>query len=345
MLLVLVGGVMSAQAYDLYLRCNLNATQDNSWYSWDNDVPDYKFESLGNNGSENVFAYTIDASSWEGDINFRLHNSDWGNTQQIPYQGNSCEWSFENTLQEHYEIWAANDNYKSDYYPNKYFTIKHGNIGASKYKIMVYWRTSDNRIWMTVDILSMPVSIKAEGYGTFSCDRALDFTDCDVTPYVATGYSDGKVTMEKVTKVPANTGLFLKGTPGTALNSSISVIANDAEGLFSGVNLLKHGTGGTVNSDGTTYRYVFQASDLSFKKLSTTGTTVPKGKAYLELPANQGAPSLSIELDGETTGIKVINFEEENTQNDGQMFDLQGRRVAEPTKGVYIVNGKKVIIK
>ena len=74
---------------------------------------------------------------------------------------------------------------------------------------------------------------------------------------------------------------------------------------------------------------------------------IPKGKAYLEIPASPAhqAPSFSIELDGETTGIKVLNFNEDNNLNNDRMFDLQGRRIAEPTKGVYIVNGKKVIIK
>lgn len=336
---------MSANAVDdLYLR-----TDYKNENVWNTDDAGYKFTFVGTNASnEDVYEITIKAEDIKkADVWFRLHLHSWGNSIS-PYKDGSYTYAFSNGQWETYDARYEQGDFQSS---DKSFGIRHSTIKANEYRITVYRGNSadDNNVkhmYIKVEIVSMPVSIKAAGYGTFSCDRALDFTDCDVTPYVATGYSaDGKVTMKKVTKVPANTGLFLKGTPGTALNSSISVIANDAEGLFSGVNLLKHGTGGTVNSDGTTYRYVFQASDLCFKKLSTTGANVPIGKAYLELPANQGAPSLSIELDGETTGIKVINFEEENTQNDGQMFDLQGRRVAEPTKGVYIVNGKKVIIK
>lgn len=43
-----------------------------------------------------------------------------------------------------------------------------------------------------------------------------------------------------------------------------------------------------------------------------------------------------------TTGINNITTTE-NTKN--EVFDLQGRRVLNPTKGVYIVNGKKVVLK
>ena len=75
---------------------------------------------------------------------------------------------------------------------------------------------------------------------------------------------------------------------------------------------------------------------------TTKPLTGQQGKAYLNIASS--APSFSIEIEGETTGIKVINLEE-NSENNGQMYDLQGRRVAEPTKGVYIVNGKKVVVK
>ena len=56
-----------------------------------------------------------------------------------------------------------------------------------------------------------------------------------------------------------------------------------------------------------------------------------------------GAHELNVSFgDGETTGINAV-------KSDGFMmngyYDLQGRKVAQPTKGLYIVNGKKVVIK
>jgi hypothetical protein len=44
---------------------------------------------------------------------------------------------------------------------------------------------------------------------------------------------------------------------------------------------------------------------------------------------------------GDQTGIKQI----ETVKEDGNAYDLQGRRVENPTKGLYIVNGKKVMVK
>ena len=63
-------------------------------------------------------------------------------------------------------------------------------------------------------------------------------------------------------------------------------------------------------------------------------------RAYLNVPA-EGAPFFGLNFDDETTGIRNI----ERTINDNQYYTLDGRRVAEPTKGLYIVNGKKVVIK
>ena len=56
---------------------------------------------------------------------------------------------------------------------------------------------------------------------------------------------------------------------------------------------------------------------------------------------NQVLVSLIFE-DGEITGIKSIEREAKNVEG---YYDLLGRRVAQPTKGLYIVNGKKVVVK
>lgn len=56
------------------------------------------------------------------------------------------------------------------------------------------------------------------------------------------------------------------------------------------------------------------------------------------------AKSMSFEIDGETTDIRFINNEPVNV-GDGMVTDLSGRRVKAPSKGFYIMNNKKVIIK
>ena len=85
---------------------------------------------------------------------------------------------------------------------------------------------------------------------------------------------------------------------------------------------------------------------IGFYKLNNTVTTIPGNKAFLVLTnAEAQAKGFVLEFeDGGTTGIETIENSKYSTE-DGVYYDLQGRRVENPTRGVYIVNGKKVVIK
>ena len=85
---------------------------------------------------------------------------------------------------------------------------------------------------------------------------------------------------------------------------------------------------------------------IGFYKLKSSVTTIPGNKAFLVLTnAEAQAKGFVLEFeDGGTTGIETIESSKHSTE-DGVYYDLQGRRVENPTRGVYIVNGKKVVIK
>ena len=71
---------------------------------------------------------------------------------------------------------------------------------------------------------------------------------------------------------------------------------------------------------------------------------VPAGKAVLHLGNDQaGANARVLLIAGETTGVNEVI--EVNGVNDDRFYDLSGRRVAKPTKGMYILNGRKVVVK
>lgn len=88
--------------------------------------------------------------------------------------------------------------------------------------------------------------------------------------------------------------------------------------------------------------YVMQnkGEGVMFYSVDDTTFSIPAGKCWLALPAAlQG--SASFRLDG-TTGISEVKGENGEVKT---VYDLQGRRVANPTKGIYIVGGKKVLVK
>ncbi|ETS97173.1 hypothetical protein HMPREF1505_0346 [Prevotella sp. ICM33] len=85
---------------------------------------------------------------------------------------------------------------------------------------------------------------------------------------------------------------------------------------------------------------------IGFYKVKSNVTNIPGNKAFLVLTnAEAQAKGFVLEFeDGGTTGIETIENSKHSTES-GVYYDLQGRRVENPTRGVYIVNGKKVVIK
>ena len=77
--------------------------------------------------------------------------------------------------------------------------------------------------------------------------------------------------------------------------------------------------------------------------LVKSGESIPNGKAYLTIAGGAGAPEFLGFSFGGTTAIKGV--EAAKAVENGAVFNLNGQRVAQPTKGLYIVNGRKVVIK
>ena len=103
------------------------------------------------------------------------------------------------------------------------------------------------------------------------------------------------------------------------------------------------------------HAYILQA-DGQFHKVTSNNpsVTVPAYRAYISYNSHEGAKRFSIVFDGETTGIYGTTDDTTDGAADGAVYNLQGQRVADrlddsvrrqiPT-GVYIVNGRKVIVK
>ena len=188
---------------------------------------------------------------------------------------------------------------------------------------------------LSITAAPIPVTITAATWASFSCDKALDFTGTGVTAYIAKAKDDSNVTLTEITKVPANTGIVVNGTAAT---HAIPVLSGDADDTTG--NLLKPWlTAGTPTE--TKYYTLAVDNDKNpvFKKSS--GGTLAAGKSYLVVSGTD-APALAVDF-GETTGIG--NLTPALSKGEGAVYNLNGQRIAQPTKGLYIVNGKKVVIK
>ena len=192
----------------------------------------------------------------------------------------------------------------------------------------------------------LTITISDAGYATYvtPCAIDLDAIASELTAFKVTSAAVGEsgVNMESVEGVVgAGCALVFKGEPGTyTFTRSTQPESADLSG-----NLLK-GSDGTVTGDGATiYGFANKSHGPGFY-IVTSGLAVPAGKAYLQITPGSGDVKVFLPLNfGDATGI--INIEQLNVLlNDGySVYDLQGRQVNHPSKGLYIVNGKKLLIR
>ncbi len=210
--------------------------------------------------------------------------------------------------------------------------------GASQSVIFTYDATkSQNVTKITVTYgTTVPVTVTAAGWASYSCGVALDFTSTGVTAYIAKEKDASNVTLTEIAKVPASTGIVVNATEGT---HNIPVLTDAADATTD--NLLKPWLTAGTPGDATYYTLAVDGSgNPKFKKSS--GGTLAAGKAYLVV-AGALAPEFGVDF-GNTTGIKSVDSGKV-TVDSSEVYNLNGQRVAQPTKGLYIVNGKKVVIK
>lgn len=192
--------------------------------------------------------------------------------------------------------------------------------------------------WWLEPVNALPITIGSTCFATLWAPVALTVPE-NVTAYTAT-LNDAKdaLILEDVGEViPANTGVVLKATVADDYNFTITTTAEVKSTSLTGqVNTIAY------NSDTDGKVYTLQTVEdesyaVGFKAYN--GTKLSGFKARLE--GDDIMTTLRFIFDA-TTGIDGITTEAGNANT---IFDVSGRRVAVPAKGVYIVNGKKVIFK
>ena len=222
------------------------------------------------------------------------------------------------------------------------------------------------------------VTIPESGYSTFSSPVNVRIEDDDLTAHICNSYSpdantiiirdisenwepihitlsNGQVVDFPVTDkiIPRNTGVVLKGTPGTTYHIPAYGSWNYnllAENQMVAVTKATH----VEPTEGDNTNFMLKSGKFIRIAASDASSKMPANKAYLQLPTAMiptgGDAALRIVWDGETvTNIESVEESEIPVSVEG-IFDLNGRKVADDIdmlntlpEGIYIINGKKIL--
>ena len=213
---------------------------------------------------------------------------------------------------------------------------------------------------------SQAVKLNDYGFASFCGSQDLDFTDVEgLKAFAVTGYDDanGTIWLTRVKRVSAQTPLLLKGdSKGSYSVPSVAVgsyYANMMKGNLSGSTITIFTTEGDMTN------YYLKGNQLL--KATDGGNTIGNGKAYMQIPSKHVTRSMEDMIadlliygisDKEPEVISILvargingdgttNIREKLApeQTNDVYYNLQGQRVDKPTKGLYIKNGRKVVIK
>lgn len=166
-----------------------------------------------------------------------------------------------------------------------------------------------------------------------------------VKAYNLTGVAGESITYSSAETIAANSPVMIEANEnvsGYEFTASNVEIAATANGVVT--NGLLNGGYATMTAAADANNYVLQKNgdDVNFYLVTGTAATVKPFRAYLTAPATARELTLNF---GETTGISASLMNSDERIVKSEVYNLNGQRVAAPQKGLYIVNGKKVIVK
>lgn len=191
-------------------------------------------------------------------------------------------------------------------------------------------------------VASKSLTIGATGYATFFAPYAVNIPQGITAKYVNTGENTESTGVLKYTElqsvIPANTAVVLKGEPGyyefTTAYGTANVTANNA--------LFGYAVKTPVADNTGIYALAKKNERVAFYPFA--GSNYAAGKAYLnvnKLDTGSEVRSFALFDDDDATAIETLPGQDVDAES--AVYDLSGRRVQKVQKGLYIVNGKKVI--
>ena len=200
-----------------------------------------------------------------------------------------------------------------------------------------------------VEVSRVTLTIPAKSYmARIDADkRQIENAVAGVSLYSVQNVTNTEVVLTaELSVIAAQMPYFIYNDNDTEVEVSIVVSSEEADNVdyddvhFKGTLVDKTFTA----EDMEEYDHYVLNGGSSFVWVKDAGT-LAAGKCWIELSKSEsaGARRLTIVHEGETTGISTVKTDADT--KDAAVYDLQGRRVMQPTKGLFIVNGKKVVIK
>lgn len=184
-----------------------------------------------------------------------------------------------------------------------------------------------------------------DNYKTIVAPYDLDLTSADIEAFIVLlNEAQDEADLVKVTKVPAGTPVIVHDNTSGTYELTKAAEGTTMDDVSANVLKVSRGEveGDYDETTGEATIYVLNKVDdtLGFYPLNT-GKTLAAGKCYIQLENASGVKMIGFN-NGDATGINaIIN----DAIIDGAVYNLSGQRVNNPTRGIYIVNGKKVFIK
>lgn len=238
--------------------------------------------------------------------------------------------------------------------------LKQYTFNVVKGKTYYFWtdNTGDLRFYgftftpqSNAETVTATVTAAGDNYATFA---NLSGSNLEV-PEGLTAYAayikDGasQVTLSPIGSViPAGAGVILQGESAGDYNLTLT----DADATYTGTNELVTTTGhiSLAQTSGTKTNYIFtkNGGTLGFFKVQSAGGAIDGGKAYLSTANAASARSYMDFALGSDDATGIDHATTASIDGDTQseaMYTLQGQRVSSPRRGLYVVNGKKMVIR
>ena len=219
------------------------------------------------------------------------------------------------------------------------------------YEAAVGWNVFTDIVEMEPEVVvtEVVITINDYGCGTYCSEYALDFSEVEgIKAYSAIGFNSNTqvVTLARVMTTMARSGVFLKGDPGTYVVPIIEDCHDHTLNLLVGT-IEQTVVNSTADSYSNFKFTVADGSDVPMFYPFEDNTVFSGGRAYLQIPtawlSKTAQKTVGVRFDnGETTCVDELKGESGEVKT---IYDLQGRVVESPSRGFYIINGKKKFVR